>query len=88
MNRTKRLTRESPSTTGAKAVSILFMIGMIALFVAHTMLPAGEDAAASASAAAQATVREVPTAGSVPPMPDANVAASAAKRADAPVATF
>jgi hypothetical protein len=88
MNRIKRLTTEMPSTTGAKAVSIIFMVGMIALFVAHTMLPAGEDATASASAAAQTTVREVPTAESVPAMPDANVAASAAKRADAPSATF
>ncbi len=87
MNRIKRLTRESPSTTGAEAVSIIFMIGMIALFVAHTMLPANEDATAPASAA-QGTVREAPAAGSVPAMPDANVAASAAKRDDAPIATF
>jgi len=44
MNRSGRFDRDSILATGAKAVSILFVVAAIALFTTHSPLPTGEVA--------------------------------------------
>ncbi len=68
MNRIERFTREASFSTGAKAVSVLFIVGMIALFTTHSPLPTGEVAlvpapVATAQPAKVATVASKSVAG-------------------------
>ncbi len=53
MNRIERFTKEASFTTSAQAISVVFIVGMIALFTTHASLPTGEVALVPAPAVAQ-----------------------------------
>ncbi len=44
MSRIESFTREASFSTSAKAISIVFLVAMIALFTTHSSLPTGEVA--------------------------------------------
>ncbi len=55
MNRIERFTKEASFTTSAKAISVIFIVGVIAIFTTHSPLPTGEVALVPAPAAAEQT---------------------------------
>jgi hypothetical protein len=71
MNRIERFMKGASFATGAKAVSILIIVGMIALFTTHSPLPIGEVALVPAPVATEqpakvATVASKSVAGVAP----------------------
>jgi hypothetical protein len=79
-------------TTGAKAVSLFFVVGMIALLAGHTTATPGDDARDLAATVSLEPTREIPVVGLDLPLepasPDHSAAAAAAVLDDPPVATF
>jgi hypothetical protein len=63
MDRFHRLENEKAFTSGAKSVSVLFVAGLVALLVGHTVMAPHDDAVASAPIAAPATPAAGPDAG-------------------------
>lgn len=61
MNRIERFTREASLSTSAKAISIVFVVGVIALFTTHSSLPTGEVALVPAPVVAQQPATTVAT---------------------------
>jgi len=88
MNRAERFARESHFTMGAKAMSIVFTVGIIALLVARTTLHPGEEAMVSTPPAVEQANGDVGAFGSTLPRQEAEAAARAAKQDDPPIATF
>ena len=88
MTRIQRFERESSFTTGAKAMSIIFMVGVIALLVARTTLQPGEDVTVSAEPAVRQLVGVGGTGATTLTQQEAEAAGRAAKQDDPPIATF
>jgi hypothetical protein len=61
MNWIVRFTREASFSTGAKAIAIVFIVGMIALFTTHSSLPTGEAALVPATVVVQHPATTVAT---------------------------
>ena len=60
MDRFHRHEKEAIFTAGAKAVSLMFIVGMVALLAAHTTEMPGVGTMASASAVLLEPTREIP----------------------------
>ena len=81
MNGSGRFDKDSVLATGAKAVSILLVVAIIALFTTHAPLPIGEVALVPDRVAVQQPVAK----GAAVGQPVSRMDAEAAKRAIAPV---
>jgi len=88
MNRTDRFARASNLWTGAKAISIMFMVGIIALLAARTPMHPMEEAMVATPAALEQSEGDLGAFGSTLPRQDADAAARAAKQDDPPIPTF
>lgn len=75
MNRSGRFDRDSILATGAKAVSVLFVVAAIALFTMHAPLPTGELALLP-----QATVHQAAPQSPVVAQPASRTGSESAKR--------
>ena len=80
MNGSGRFDRESVLATGAKAVSILLVVAIIALFTTHAPLPIGEVALVPDRVA----IEKPPVKGVAIASPVARTQGEAAKRATVP----
>jgi hypothetical protein len=63
MDRFHRHEKEAIFTAGAKAVSLMFIVGMVALLAAHTTEMPGVGTMASASTVLLEPTREIPVVG-------------------------
>jgi hypothetical protein len=88
MNRKERLARDTHFTTGAKVISVMFMVGVIALLAARAPLHWSESAALSTPPAVKRSSGQVLTFGSTLSSQDADTAARTAKQDDSPIPTF
>ena len=82
MNRKERLTGEAQFTTAAKAISVIFMVGIVVLLAAPAPHHSGEIAGPATPPVIAHAVSDVGTRGSPPP--SAAAAAGSATRDSAP----
>ncbi len=89
MNRTNRYGDGTAFTAGAKVVSLLFVVGMVALLAGHTAATPSDDTRALATAVTLEPTQEIPMVGLDLPldfkMPEQD---AAAVQDDPPIATF
>jgi hypothetical protein len=83
MNRTERLTSALHLATGAKAISIIFVVGIIALLFAHTPMRSAEEAMAPMAVAGEPSNPGIGALASTQPRQEAIVAGAAKQAADA-----
>ena len=88
MTRIQRFEKESHFTSGAKAMSVIFMVGIIMLLVARTTLHPGEDVTASAEPAVRQLVGDGGAGATTLTPQQAEEAGRKAAQDDPPIATF
>lgn len=92
MSKMNRHEDGSAFTAGAKAVSLLFVVGMIALLAGHTAGTPNDVSRDMAAAVSLEPTREIPVVGLDLPSdftsPEHAAAAAAAVQDDPPIATF